>query len=577
MQGHIKFSYAGSPLFRRLFCSTFAAVILVITLISLTNLFVTQGFIRQQREFINQSLINQISLNIAGRLKQTEKSFFSSFAHSPLNHPKEHNRRVDIQFQLETIQALKNILYSADYIRTVTFCDDHNEIYQVMKDEMSPDISDSSRVLGRDSIGYARPEWFFLDGDTVILQQSLFDTSSLTYLGVLKAVVDIDHFTASFDSIKTDLKSDIVLCDSQGNPLILNGTDDLYSSENRDQSIRAEAVIPGYPLKLQLTTSTRIAFAGINSMQSMAAVAGCLAILVIGFLNYKTARRYSWNVARMVDTIKDFGNDTLSLPDLLETGDEIETLSHEIRDMAQRIQDLVARIGENERRSKEAERQAIMARLSALKAQTNPHFIYNVLEAINSIARTEEIEVISRITVLLGTLIRESVRRVENFVPLGKELILVESLVNIHQIVYEYPFQYKTEIETGLEECLLPSFILMPLVENAIVHGVQKCLKKDGIIIVKARRDGDFLEVSVSDNGPHPLKEEDLEKLPAEEKSLDKGLREWERTKLGLKSVNERLSILYHGNLKMQIIPGEDRGSCVLIRIPANPGKKDGL
>lgn len=141
------------------------------------------------------------------------------------------------------------------------------------------------------------------------------------------------------------------------------------------------------------------------------------------------------------------------------------------------------------------------AKLDALKQQLQPHFLFNTLNSISVLMQKGAIDDATRVLYDLGELLRNVLRK-ENVqvVTLAEELDFVKRYVSIEQVRYGDRLKVEYEIGPAATKCLIPTFILQLLVENAIRHGVAK--KADaGRITVKAQLEGDRLHVSVTDDG----------------------------------------------------------------------------
>jgi two-component system LytT family sensor kinase len=143
------------------------------------------------------------------------------------------------------------------------------------------------------------------------------------------------------------------------------------------------------------------------------------------------------------------------------------------------------------------------ARLTALRAQLDPHFLFNTLNAVSSLVGSDPRGVrrmIARLSALLRHTLEESV---EPEVPLDEELGVLAQYVEIMEIRFEGRLHVETRIDPAVRDALVPNLILQPLVENAIKHGVSKLPNAAvGRVEVAGRRDGDVVVLTVRDNGP---------------------------------------------------------------------------
>lgn len=183
-----------------------------------------------------------------------------------------------------------------------------------------------------------------------------------------------------------------------------------------------------------------------------------------------------------------------------------------------------------ERQVKNMEMQAELAsiRLHVLKVQLHPHFLFNTLHNINSLIY-EEPETAKRLLNLLKRFLSISIKRVnQQLVPLMDELEFTGTYLAIEKTRFSNRLSIETNIEDDTLEALVPSFILQPLVENAVKHGISKRMQA-GILKITSKRDGDFLNLFVEDNGP--------------------GLNgKFNEQGIGLENIRQRLNQLYSQN-----------------------------
>jgi two-component system LytT family sensor kinase len=158
-----------------------------------------------------------------------------------------------------------------------------------------------------------------------------------------------------------------------------------------------------------------------------------------------------------------------------------------------------------------AQQQAASARLSELLAQTQlaalrlqiePHFIFNSLNAVTGLIREEKNNVAIEMIAALGDLLRRVTDQSERqFVALEEEVIFLRKYLDIQQMRFAERLRYQIDIPDALMQAQVPDFILQPLVENAIKHGIGK-RARGGELMVVAARDGAMLTFTVYNDGP---------------------------------------------------------------------------
>jgi LytS/YehU family sensor histidine kinase len=142
------------------------------------------------------------------------------------------------------------------------------------------------------------------------------------------------------------------------------------------------------------------------------------------------------------------------------------------------------------------------ARLGALRMQLNPHFLFNSLNAITVLVRDQNTVAASRILELLSDVLR-LVLRAEGSpeTRLSTELHFLDRYLAIEQVRFSDRLRTRVEVDATIRRAAVPRFILQPLVENAVRHGIAR--RRDaGALEIAAQRDGDTLMLTVRDNGP---------------------------------------------------------------------------
>jgi len=149
-----------------------------------------------------------------------------------------------------------------------------------------------------------------------------------------------------------------------------------------------------------------------------------------------------------------------------------------------------------ERRVLETEVTAREAELRALRAQLNPHFLFNSLNSINALIGSDP-EGARRMCEGLGDFLRRTLALgARETVSLGEELALVERYLGIEQVRFGDRLRVERAVEPGATACRVPPLLLQPLVENAIKHGIQDRVE-GGAVRIEAMRDGDVLRLVV--------------------------------------------------------------------------------
>jgi two-component system, LytTR family, sensor kinase len=204
-----------------------------------------------------------------------------------------------------------------------------------------------------------------------------------------------------------------------------------------------------------------------------------------------------------------------------------------------------------EKKLDEQKRLLVEARLAALTSQINPHFLFNTLNSVSSLIRTDPGQ--ARLMILnLSRVLRRLLRKHENFSPLRDELSFIQDYLSIEVVRFGEKLRLETEVEPETLDLLVPSMLLQPLVENSIKHGLSSKVE-GGTIRIRTRRADARLRVSVEDDGVG-IPETRLAHL------LEQGI--------GVSNVNERLKVLFGEGYRMWIDSQPGQGTRIEIEMP---------
>lgn len=202
-----------------------------------------------------------------------------------------------------------------------------------------------------------------------------------------------------------------------------------------------------------------------------------------------------------------------------------------------------------------------LAELQSLQAQINPHFLYNTLDSIKWLAKLNHVPEISTIVTDLGRLLKSSMSTDTTETTLKESIRLIESYIDIQLIRYEHRFDYRIDLDEQIEEYRIPKLLLQPLVENAIIHGMEQCLHKV-FIEVTAYLDGEHVIITVKDDGVGM-------KVPWEDLNGEE---------IALKNIDRRIKLFYGAEYGLQIESEQGKGTVALLKLPKEvPSKEDNL
>lgn len=214
--------------------------------------------------------------------------------------------------------------------------------------------------------------------------------------------------------------------------------------------------------------------------------------------------------------------------------------------------DFYRRYRQNELKASQLETQLAQAQLAALRSQLNPHFLFNTLHAISALMY-KDVRAANRMVSQLSDLFRMTLETSgTQQVRLKQELDFIQRYLEIQRARFSDRLQVRFSVDEETLDAMVPSFILQPLVENAVRHGIAPRVEAGELEIV-ARREGDRLLLKVCDNGRG---------FPSED-VLGRG-----KHGFGLASTRERLRRLYNGSHLFALLNAPGGGAVVRVEIP---------
>ena len=231
---------------------------------------------------------------------------------------------------------------------------------------------------------------------------------------------------------------------------------------------------------------------------------------------------------------------------------EIDFLADAAGQIGSRMEALAHERERLERQNREATLRelAAQAEVKALRAQINPHFLFNSLNTIADLIVTDPGKA-EAMTVLLAKVFRHVLLNSDRqFSRVAEEMDFLRTYLGIEQVRFGERLRVSMDVDPSVSDSPIPSLILQPVVENAIKHGLAAKVG-EGHISITARPEGEFLRLAVEDDG--------VGWKPA---AAPNG------NGVGLKIIAERLRALYNGRASLDVAPAERIGSLVTIRIP---------
>lgn len=580
-------NHLGGPRIRtKLIISYIAVVLFAVILVSLMVYLTVQEAIIQHARQQDQYLTEQLAVNLAAQLKSMEELQFNQFCYSQLGDLLASNPRtlVDTANRERKIRdSLSRLCYAKGVIEGAAVVDLEGHVYAIDLDSDFDVASELERV-DRDVVDAYRGKalWIVSENGRLLMNRQLISINTTRPVGHITIAINPSYITQVYGSASSGVPGDIILYDSDSRLLPSSESGLAATAQawlNLDESSRQD--IFWNDGKEYIITSTFLprndfSVLRILPVAELGIYTRTLFIMMMGgtlasiFIAVIAARVVSSMVTGNIDTlvagIRSFARGELTVPVRIKSRDEIGYLAEEFNHMASDIQRLIRDTHQVEKNKRIAETNALRFEYSALEARINPHFIYNTLESVNSLAKLHGEDAISEIVCLLGTLLKDNIGSTTDFIPFRRELTNIQTYMRIQTLTYRDKFDMHVEADEDTMDALVPKFILQPLVENAVYHGILARVGRGNITLRAKQSHGDLL-ITLSDDGIG-IGEEDLARLL--DYSVDAKNEDGSRAKIGVRAVDKRLKILFGEDYGLRIQSRLGQGTIIHLRMPVS-------
>ena len=239
---------------------------------------------------------------------------------------------------------------------------------------------------------------------------------------------------------------------------------------------------------------------------------------------------------------------------------EIGSLSKSFNAMTQKIHALMEQNIYEQKQKRKSE-------MKALQAQINPHFLYNTLDSIIWMSEAGENDQVVLMTSALAKLLRQSISNDREQITVAEEIDYVRSYLTIQKMRYKDKLEYTIDVEERILDVRIIKFVLQPLVENAIYHGL-KYKETKGNLDIRGYRRGNRVCLVVADDGAG-MEESELEHI------LEKKEKKTKSNGVGVYNVQKRLQLYYGPEYGISYISRKGEGTVATVTIPLDGGKSN--
>lgn len=314
--------------------------------------------------------------------------------------------------------------------------------------------------------------------------------------------------------------------------------------------VTVERTIPDTNFSIIATTDANPYMTNISKSMFVLVIAIAIGVVISAILSLVFSHSFAKRAKMLTDTMSEIESGRLDVRSNQHTGlVEFDKLAGDFNKMTEQLKSLMDLTREEEAKLAEAERKE-------LEGQLNPHFLFNTLNTIKALARLHGEEEIYTISIRLGKILRSALNNHESECTLGESINLVESYMMIQKIRFKDKISYTIDAEEDLLDMSTPKLIIQPLVENAIIHGLEPKTTA-GKIDIKLCSEGDMIKIVVSDDGIG------FDKKPIEQMAKE--------GHVGLYNVYRRLQLRYGDAMHFDVDSTPGEGTTISISI-----KKEG-
>lgn len=407
------------------------------------------------------------------------------------------------------------------------------------------------------------------DNTTLLLNKAQLDVNTRTIYSIGKPVVDfygnIEGYVV-FDILENELNKVIsenprhytVITDRYDNNIVSSNNTFLDSigklknlSKDKELYIFKSSILDG---KIYVHTITTVGFIKNIYLTGQLFLLGLFIILFIAMfiISGRIAASKTKVIDELLQAIKSVQEGNLETTVNITSADEFELIGHHYNEMLVKVKELM------EKNKEEAARRVI-SELKQLEAQFNPHFLFNILEMLKYLVKTDR-DASLKVIVALSNLLRYSINNQVRKVKLEADIEYIKDYLLIQKYRFEDNFDYSISLQEEAKDCIIPKLIIQPIIENSIKYGfmTKKYLRVD----INCFIDKEKLIIEIEDNG-EGIDEERLSEIINSLNSNDN-----ETQHIGLYNVHRRIKLMYGDPFGLIINSSKSKGTKIVITLP---------
>lgn len=531
-----------------------------------------------------ENLAEQVILNFTQTLEDIENSCYVAMISREV--PKNMSGSATYAVQKYTLATMISSATSYDYIMTrnsqrqLISTDFRNDMPTEQRSQIEADCRTILEEHQENTLGSC--QWIRMDSGHVYLLRDVYDTQPLRHMGVIVLHIRQPFFAASSASENTGF----LFLDKNGDFLTYTGTElpegmtdeviadaqagTLPSKNNWSGGECFAVSVAGSQWSVIVICSTQSYRTGCRQIMQNGIALGALGLLAGMALVYILTRSVLKKLGEIKKSMKEVANGNFDSRIEVTDADDISQLALAFNDMSQRISELMAELVEKERMRSNAELQVLEYKYRALETQIRPHFIYNALEVISSMAKikgeTEMIDIIQTISRYFRNITQSTT---DQFITVQQEFDRLQDYTRIYQFMHGDHLKTVFSARETARNAMIPTMILQPVVENSLKYGLRSQEEDSEIRVHAYTQDGKLL-ITIRDNGKG-LTQEQMEKLEKGETA------ESSSSGIGMANVRQRLKLIYGDKSSISFRNRTAGGVKVTIEIPFTYSEPDSL
>lgn len=383
-----------------------------------------------------------------------------------------------------------------------------------------------------------------------------------TDLGIVSILFEKEEILESFEGYTHGNRGYLTIENEVGNVIYTSVPKEISQQTLSSTMRRSEFSLENSKFKVIYYDNVNLLLSPVRELQKITLILMGVSILVVVIVAFLLASNLTISIRQLKRGISKVADGNYDVNIKIKRKDELGELCDTFNLMANRMDVLINEV----LTSKLTEKEAV---ISALTAQINPHFLYNTLDMVKSMAEIEGQDEIGEIAKALSGIFRYSTKNDVLVVPVQEEIKNLKNYIKIIDARFDKKIRFQLDVDEDVLYCDMIKLCLQPLVENSINHGLSH-RGNEGEIHVAITKEGTHLIIKVEDNGEgiEPIQLQNLQE-ELENYTKKKNTKEDNRhTSIGLQNIHRRIRLYYGEEYGLHIESQYLEGTSVMIRMP---------